>query len=212
MTGTGSRLLVIACGALAREINAWRRSHPTCHVDLQCLDAALHNQPEKIPDAVEALIRQNQPHYDALFVAYGDCGTGGRLDTVLARWKVERLPGAHCYSAYATEEVFAQLAEGEPGSFYLTDFLVRHFNRLVIEGLKLDRYPELKSQLFAHYRRVVYLAQTDDAALRSAATEAAAQLDLPLEIVATGLGDVANTLDVQVLHLASQTGQAHAAH
>ncbi len=212
MTATGSRLLVIACGALAREITQWRRSHPECHVDVQCLDAALHNHPERIPNAVDALICQHQPHYERVFVAYGDCGTGGRLDAVLANRQVERLTGAHCYSVFATEDGFDALASQEPGTFYLTDFLVRHFDRLVIKGLKLDQHPALRKQLFAHYRRVVYLAQTDDPVLQAAAEKAAAQLDLTLETVFTGLGQLAGELETQVLRLTSQSEGHHATH
>ena len=160
MTGHGGRLLVIACGALAREINWLRVNHNWRHVEVTCLDAALHNRPESIPDAVDNLIQQHQSHYDQLFVAYGDCGTGGRLDAVLQRRGVERLPGAHCYSFYATEHRLRHSRPMNPVPS-TTDFLVRH-DRLVVQGLKFDQYPELQDQLFAHYQQVVYLAQTDE--------------------------------------------------
>lgn len=212
MAGHGGRLLVIACGALAREINWLRVNHNWRHVEVTCLDAALHNRPESIPDAVDNLIQQHQPHYDQLFVAYGDCGTGGRLDAVLQRRGVDRLPGAHCYSFYATEHRFEALAADEPGTFYLTDFLVRHFDRLVVQGLKLDQYPELQAQLFAHYQRVVYLAQTDEPDLHRAAAAAAQRLGLPLTTVATGLGELASELTAQVLKLDTDSEAQHAAH
>ena len=212
MTGHGGRLLVIACGALAREINWLRVNHNWRHVEVTCLDAALHNRPESIPDAVDNLIQQHQPHYDQLFVAYGDCGTGGRLDAVLQRRGVDRLPGAHCYSFYATEQRFEALAADEPGTFYLTDFLVRHFDRLVVQGLKLDQHPELQAQLFAHYQRVVYLAQTDKPDLHRAAAAAAQRLGLPLTTVATGLGELASELTAQVLKLDTDSEAQHATH
>ena len=114
---------------------------------------------------MEALLERYAEHYEHRFVAYADCGTGGRLDAVLQRWNVRRLPGAHCYEFFATSEIFHALAEAEPGTFYLTDFLVRHFDRLVIEDLKLNTHPELRETLFAHYTRVVYLAQTQESEL-----------------------------------------------
>ena len=156
--------------------------------------------------------------YDHRFVAYADCGTGGRLDAVLERWQVERLPGAHCYEFYATANVFHALADAEPGTFYLTDFLVRHFDRLVIEDLKLNTHPTLRDTLFAHYTRVVYLAQTEDPALVAGAQRAADQLALPLEVVLTGMGDLQSAMTSQVLRWQdaqaspSATGAAHAAH
>ena len=212
MTEHGGRLLVIACGALAREINWLRVNHNWRHVEVTCLDASLHNRPESIPDAVDNLIQKHQPHYDQLFVAYGDCGTGGRLDAVLQRRGVDRLPGAHCYSFYATEHRFEALAADEPGTFYLTDFLVRHFDRLVVQGLKLDQHPALQAQLFAHYQRVVYLAQTDEPDLHRAAAAAAGRLGLPLTTVATGLGELASELTAQVLKLDTDSEVQHATH
>ena len=137
---------------------------------------------------------------------------------VLARWRVARLPGAHCYEFYATTGVFHALADAEPGTFYLTDFLVRHFDRLVIEDLKLNTHPTLRDTLFAHYTRVVYLAQTEDTTLVAGAQRAANQLALPLEVVQTGMGDLQSAITSQVLHWQhpdanpSNTGAAHAAH
>jgi hypothetical protein len=122
-----SSLLVIACGALAREIEWLRRNNDWQNVSVKCLDAELHNRPEKIPEKLDTVIAENHDQFDQIFVAYGDCGTGGGIDKVLARWNLERLPGAHCYAFYATEARFNALADAEPGTFYLTDFLVRHF-------------------------------------------------------------------------------------
>ena len=163
MTESGSTpglgLLIIACGALAHEITALRRANGWDKLDVSCLPAELHNRPEKIPAAVRALIQASRGRYHSIFVAYGDCGTGGLLDEVLRAEQVERIPGAHCYEFFATSSQFAALAEAEPGTFYLTDFLLRHFDRLVIRGLGLDRHPELHSMYFGNYRKLVYLAQ-----------------------------------------------------
>jgi hypothetical protein len=134
-------VLVIACGALAREIVALRKLNGWSALDIQCLPPELHNRPERIPAAVREAIGAARAHYQRIFVAYADCGTGGRLDAVLQAEQVERLPGAHCYEFFATSAAFAKLGEAEPGTFYLTDFLVRHFDRLVIAGLGIDRHP-----------------------------------------------------------------------
>jgi hypothetical protein len=133
-------VLIIACGALAKEIVELQRLNGWSHVRIQCLPAELHNRPEKIPDAVRAAIVKYREQYEHLFVAYADCGTGGALDKVLDELGVERLPGAHCYEFYAGASQFAAMADSEPGTFYLTDFLTRHFDRLVKEGLGLDRH------------------------------------------------------------------------
>ena len=204
--------LVIACGALAREIGALKKANGWSHIDLQCLDAALHNRPDDIPGRVEALLERYAEHYEHRFVAYADCGTGGRLDAVLQRWNVRRLPGAHCYEFFATSEIFHALAEAEPGTFYLTDFLVRHFDRLVIEDLKLNTHPELRETLFAHYTRVVYLSQTQDSELLKSAQRAADQLALPLEVVVTGMGDLQTAMAAEILHWQENPGGNHATH
>ena len=174
-------LLVIACGAIARELVRITRMNGWEHIDFQCLPPALHNRPQQITAAVEHAIEAARGRYDRVFVAYGDCGTGGMLDLMLHKHGVERLPGAHCYEFLAGSDVFAQLAAAEPGSFYLTDFLVAHFKRLVIGGLGLDRYPWLLPQYFANYRRVVYLAQTQSDELQAEARQHAAFLGLDFE-------------------------------
>lgn len=174
-------LLVIACGAIARELVRIKRENNWEQVDFQCLPPRLHNCPEHIAAAVEEAITRAKNDYERIFVAYGDCGTGGRLDAMLARHDVERLPGAHCYEFFAGSDVFRQLAEEEPGTFYLTDFLVCHFERLVIVGLGLDRHPQLMPQYFSNYQRVVYLAQAQSAELESRARGHAAFLGLAYE-------------------------------
>lgn len=191
----GAPILVIACGALAHEIVALKRLNGWQAMDITCLPPELHNRPERIPAAVREAIREARQAYHRVFVAYADCGTGGALDRVLAEEQVERLPGAHCYDFYATEPVFAALAAEEPGTFYLTDFLVRHFARLVVEGLGLDRHPELRDEYFRHYRRLVHLVQVPSPELRREAEAAAARLGLAFEERQTGYGDLATALD-----------------
>ena len=189
-----SRVLVIGCGALARELVAVIDQAGLSNVDLTCLPATLHNRPGGIPAAVRAKIRAARSRYERIFVAYADCGTGTLLDLALAEEGVERLPGAHCYEFYSGSAAFAAMAEEEPGTFYLTDFLARNFDRLVIRGLGLDRHPELLSDYFGNYRRLVYLSQTDDPALARAARRAARRLGLAFEHRRTGYGELATSL------------------
>src|SRR5579862_4263295 len=170
--------LVIACGALAREIAALRRANGWSALSVRCLPAELHNRPERIAPAVREAIRESRPRYQNIFVAYADCGTGGMLDAVLKEEGVERLPGAHCYEFFATPQVFAQLADAEPGTFYLTDFLLKNFERLVIKPLKLDTHPELRDAYFGNYTRLMYLAQVETPGSIERAQAAAARLKL----------------------------------
>lgn len=186
--------VVIACGALAHEIAELRRANGWQFLDVQCLPPDLHNRPEKIPAAVREAIHAARAQFDSIFVAYGDCGTGGLLDVVLAEEGVERIPGAHCYEFYATGLVFGALADAEPGTFYLTDFLVRHFERLVIAGLGLDKHPELFPMYFGNYRRLVYLAQAPGAGARAEAEAIATRMGLSFEYRDTGYGDLARAV------------------
>ncbi|MGH8199654.1 MAG: DUF1638 domain-containing protein [Steroidobacteraceae bacterium] len=196
--------LIIACGALAHEIAALRRASGWTAIDVCCLPPELHNRPERIAPAVQAKIREHRGAYRSIFVAYGDCGTGGRLDAVLAEEGVERLPGAHCYEFFAGSRAFAELADAEPGTFYLTDFLTRHFERLVVRGLGIDRHPELAQEYFRNYRKVVYLAQIRSAALLEQARQIAADLGLAFEHRPTGYGELGAHLAVLVA--ADRTG------
>jgi Protein of unknown function (DUF1638) len=192
-TRDAPRVLIVGCGALARELVALTRDLP--NVDVTCLPATLHNRPGGIPGAVRDRIRRRRAGYDRVFVAYADCGTGGMLDQALVDEPgVERLPGAHCYEFYAGGEAFRRLAEEDPGTFYLTDFLARNFDRLVVQALGLDRHPELRDAYFGNYHRVVYLAQTDDPTLVAAARRGAARLGLRFEVRRTGLGDLATSI------------------
>ena len=195
------RLLVIGCGALAEELSALKRANQWTTLDIKCLDAALHNRPERIADRLESVLAQHHAEYTNILIAYADCGTGGAVDRVAQQFNAQRLPGAHCYEFYATSPVFAALTEAEPGTFYLTDFLVRHFDRLVIEEMKLDEHPELEEMLFGRYRKVVYLAQGGSTELLDQAERAATRLKLPLEMVTTGYGLLAKTVEEEVIRV-----------
>jgi len=197
LTGAGARPpLVIGCGALAEELVHLTRRAGLPEMDLACLPASLHNRPEQIPARVAARIRRARADgYDRILLAYADCGTGGLLDRLLetepAAAGVARLEGAHCYEVYAGRAAFAALHDDEPGTFYLTDYLARNFQRLVIRGLGLDRHPELLPMYFGNYRRLVFLAQTDDATLTERAVASAGRLGLAFERRYVGLGELA---------------------
>ncbi len=191
-TTSAPRVLVVGCGALARELVALTRDLP--NVTLSCLPATLHNRPGGIPEAVRQRIRRRRAGFDRVFVAYADCGTGGLLDPVIREEGAERLAGAHCYEFYAGAAAFEQLQDEELGTFYLTDFLARNVDRLVFGALGLDRHPELRETYFGNYRRLVYLAQTEDPALDATARRAARRLGLRYERRFTGLGDLATTI------------------
>jgi len=188
-------ILVITCSAVAREVNDIKKLGQWAQMDLQSITADLHATPEKIPQAVADKIDRARDDYDHIFVAYGDCGTSGALDKVLEERGVSRLPGAHCYDFLAGEETYARLQDEEPGTFYLTDFLARHFERLVIGTLGLDKHPELKLNYFGNYTRLVYLAQTDSDELTEMAQKAADKLDLRFERIFTGTGEMLPALD-----------------
>ena len=194
MAHNGQGMLIIACGALAHEITALRRANRWDALDVRCLPAELHNRPERIPAAVRTLIRASRAQYRSIFVAYADCGTGGLLDKVLLEEGVERIPGAHCYEFFATAPVFAELTAAEVGTFYLTDFLLRHFDRLVMRGLGLDRHPELFPSYFGNYRKLVYLGQAPDTQSLQQARGIATQMGLEFEYRQTGYGALESTL------------------
>jgi hypothetical protein len=193
--GAPPAFLVIACGALARETVALRTLNHWPHMVVQCLPAELHNRPEKIPAAVRAKIHAALGKFTSIFVAYADCGTGGMLDAVLAEEGVERIPGAHCYEFFAGSAQFAELAEAELGTFYLTDFLLQHFERLIIHGLGLDKHPELLPMYFGHYKKLIYLAQVLTDEKVAAGRAAADRLGLAFETRGTGYGGLATSLE-----------------
>ncbi len=181
-----AKILVIACGAIARELVRIKALNNWNHIEFQCLPAALHNTPDKIPAAVRAKIESQANRYEKVFIAFADCGTGGKLDSVLDEYSIERIPGTHCYEFYSGSEQFLQLTRTEPGTFYLTDFLARHFERLVIGGLGLDRQPELLPLYFRNYTRVLYLAQTESEELQAMSRKHANYLGLEYESCFTG--------------------------
>ncbi len=181
--------LLICCGATAREVLGIVEANGMNTMRVESLPAGLHNTPQLIPDRVREKIRANRARYQRILVLYSDCGTGGRLQKVLDEEGVEGLGGAHCYEMYAGSAAFADITEEEIGCFFLTDYLTQHFERLVIQGLGLDRHPELRESYFGNYKKVLYLAQRDDPGLRAQAAAAADRLGLELEIRQTGFGN-----------------------
>ncbi len=195
------RILIIACAALTRELRAVVGQMPeeiAASFDIKYLPAPLHNRPERIPDAVEQLLSENIDRYARVVVAYADCGTGGLLDTVLGRYGVDRLPGAHCYEFFAGSAVFSALHEAELGTFFLTDYLCRHFDSLVIGSLGIDRHPELRDQYFNNYVRVVLLSQSDDPEIIEAGRAAARRLGLAFEHRHVGMAPFTAAIDTLV--------------
>lgn len=182
-----SSSLIIACGALAHELTAAIDRSGWNHLEIQCLPARLHNTPEKITSAVRERIHAARGRYRNIYVAYADCGTGGQLDAMLAQENVERIGGNHCYEFFAGTAVFKAMSDAEPGTFYLTDYLVRHFDRLILRDLGIEDHPELQSMYFGNYTRLIYLAQRRDEALLDRARAAAERLGLEFEYRLTGL-------------------------
>jgi Protein of unknown function (DUF1638) len=175
---------VIACGALALHVRAIARRRGWS-VDVHPLPSQLHNRPERIAPAVRRLLERLSGSYERVAVAYAACGTRGALDEELGERGIERLEGDTCYDVLAREEVRLALAQ-QPGTYILTDFLVRTFEASVIRPLGLDRYPELRDDYFRAYTRVLWLAQRPTPELRAAAEEAAARLELPLVVEEVG--------------------------
>ena len=185
------RILVLACGALAREILAV--TSPFDHIDLHCLPAILHNHPERIVPAVRDAIAAADG-YDQIFLAYADCGTGGQLAAAAEELGLDMLPGPHCYAFFEGTEGFIKRAEDEFTAFYLTDFLTRQFDAFVWKPLGLDRHPDLRDSYFGHYTKLVYQAQIDDPALTAKAQNCAERLGLEFERRFTGYGDLEDSL------------------
>lgn len=188
----GGKVLVLACGALAREILALTRQMD--HIDLHCLPAILHNHPERIVPAVTEAVQKAQG-YERIFLAYADCGTGGQLAQVAKTLGVDMLPGPHCYAFFEGTDRFLARADEEFTAFYLTDFLARQFDAFVWEPLGLDRHPDLRDMYFGHYEKLVYQAQTDDPTLTAIAQECAQRLGLAFERRYTGYGDLETALN-----------------
>jgi Protein of unknown function (DUF1638) len=188
----GVRTGLIACGALAREVIAIRDRYGW-QADVLAVPALLHNWPEKIPPAVQKRIAQLRLSYGRLIVVYGDCGTAGALDKMLDAEGIERIAGPHCYEMYAGG-AFDDLMNEALGTYFLTDYLAQSFDHLVIEGMGLDRYPDLRHTYFKHYTRVVYLAQREDPELLAKAQAAADYLQLPLEVKPADYGALESRL------------------
>ena len=226
MSGDAPSVLVIACGALARELLAINELNGLGNVTVECLPASLHNRPKEIPELVRQRIRRarspqaasqaeferlpltdtallddemrvldgTRTTFDTILIGYADCGTGGLLEKVCREEGVEMLAGAHCYQFFATHQRFDELQDHALGSFYLTDFLARNWERLIWDGLGIAKHPELRDMYFGNYTRLVYLAQTDDPKALAAAHDCAARLDLELHIEQTGYGELETTL------------------
>lgn len=191
------KVLLIACGALAREILALTKTNGWDHMDLTCLPANLHNEPDKITEAVLACVAKNQGEYDKIFVAYADCGTGGGLQRACDDMGIEMIAGPHCYSFFEGNEKFSEKYSDEITAFYLTDFLVRQFDSFFWKPMGLDRHPQLRDMYFAHYTKLVYQAQTDDPVLTQKALTCAQRLGLEFERRYTGYGDLEVALHAQ---------------
>jgi hypothetical protein len=177
---------IIACGALARDLVALKEQNNCTHWHLYCLPPELHNRPSQIAPQVALKVNELRGRHDELFVAFADCGTAGALGALLEKHGISRLPGAHCYQTFVGAAAFDELMEEEPGTFFLTDFLVRHFERLVIQGLGLDRFPELRETVFANYRRAVHLSQQRSSKLEDEARRCASLLGLEYRYRFTG--------------------------
>ena len=183
-------VLVIACGALVREITELKESYGWDHLQLKCIDAKLHMRPALIPGRLRDMIRKYKNDYDEIFVAYADCGTCGRIDKVIEEEGIQRLAGAHCYQFFAGTERFAALSDAEPGTFYLTDFLAQHFDQFVTKPLKFEEHPQLRESYFGNYKKLVYLSQKNDPALVADARRAAEKLELEFEHIQVGYGEL----------------------
>lgn len=201
--------LVIACGALAREIHYLKKTNGWEHLHLTCIDAALHFRPDLIGDQLRKRIAKYREEYESIYVAYAECGTRGEIDRIIEEEGLERLPGAHCYQFFAGHQAFEKMSEEEPGTFYLTDFLVRHFQRLVVTSLGLDKHPELRDAYFGNYRRVIYLAQENSDKLLQEAKEAAEYLQLEFEYVPTGYGELETSLNARFAETSTDEKNSH---
>lgn len=189
-----ARVLLVACGALAREIVDLVEQNRWTGFDIQCLPAKFHNTPELIVPGVADILERTRGRYASTYVLYGDCGTGGKLDALLEKEGIERIAGPHCYAFFSGNAAFAAKADEEFTAFYLTDYLARHFDKLIWQGLALDRHPELLKDYFQHYTKVIYLAQTEDVELQRKAEAAARKLGLAYEYRFTGYGELKSDL------------------
>ena len=188
------KILILACGALSKEISTLIRLNGWTHLKTRYLPAILHNTPEDIAEQLQINLQAAQAKFSRIFIGYGDCGTRGKIDLLLEEYDVQRLPGAHCFEFYPGKQSFAEMMDEEPGSFFLTDFLVEAFDKLVWQGLKIDRYPELLEIYFKHYKKLVYLGQTESSELQTQAVEIAQRLGLEYEYRFSGYGELEHSL------------------
>ena len=188
------KILILACGALAKEIAVLIHLNGWTHLKTRYLPAILHNTPEKITEQLRINLQGAQAKFSRIFIGYADCGTGGKIDSLLDEFDVQRLPGAHCYEFFAGKQTFAEIMEEEIGSYFLTDFLVKAFEKLVWQGMKIDRHPELLPIYFKHYKKLVYLAQSENLELQTQAHEIAERLGLVYEKRVTGYGELEHSL------------------
>ena len=199
-TTDSPQVLILACGALATEIRDIARLHELDNVTLECLPAILHNRPMEIPDLVRERLDRARGEFDRILLGYADCGTAGELHDIAAEEGIEMLPGAHCYQFFAGEQVFDDMHDDDPTAFYLTDYLVKHFDRLIMGNLGIEAHPELRDMYFGNYTKMIYLAQTDDPQLDDQAQACADKLGLAFERVRTTYGD----LEPAVVSIASK--------
>ncbi|MEX0281873.1 MAG: DUF1638 domain-containing protein [Arenibacterium sp.] len=186
-----TRTLILACGALAREVLWVIEANGLTHLDLKCLPAQLHHRPERIPEAVRDKIRAYRDAYDKIYVLYGDCGTGGALDRVLEEeGGIERIPGPHCFSFLWGNAPFAAYSDDEITTFYLTDFFCRHFESFMWKAFGLDRHASMVEFVFGNYEKLIYLSQEEDPGLVEKAQTISEQLGLLFEHRAVGYGDL----------------------
>jgi len=191
-----NKVLILACGALAKEILHLLKQFNQ-EADLQCLPAGFHNTPQNIVPALKTILDERGTDYDRILIGYGDCGTGGGLDALLESYEnATRIPGAHCYAFFSGLRQFDGMMEEELGTFFLTDYLVQHFETLIIKGMGLDRFPELRDTYFEHYKKLIYLAQTEDNGLKVKAKEAALRLGLSFEYRFVGYGGLAAAISL----------------
>lgn len=193
------RPLIVACGALVQELRAVLGKHSlNDEIEVRYLPANLHNRPEGIVPALRPHLEESAKR--TVFVGYADCGTGGALDRLLEEFpRVQRLNGAHCYEFFSGSDFFSQIQDEEPGTFYLTDFLAKHFEALVWQGLGLDRHPELRDSYFGAYKRVVLFSQSQDPAVEAHGRKAAEMLGLEFEHRHVGLQAFEAAIPVQLL-------------
>lgn len=186
--------LILACGALAREIRDIARLHELDNVTLECLPASLHMTPAKIPAAIRERLERARGRFDRILIGYADCGTAGELVDICGEWNAhtptEMLPGAHCYQFFLGHDEFLALHDDDPTAFYLTDYLVKHFERIIMGGLGINAHPELLELYFGNYTKIVHLAQTTDPALDEKARAAARRLGLGYERIVTAYGEL----------------------